>query len=66
MLASGNIMIQDDKIQLALDCFEKSNNNHVSIDDLILMLNSKAQTKEILCDVDLDGDIFLLMNLRKP
>jgi len=60
-------MIQNDKIQLALDFLKKSDSNHVSIDDLIPMCNSKAQAKQNLGDVDLNGDGLISFDeVKKP
>lgn len=51
-----SIMIQQDKIQLAFDKFKKSDSNHVSADDLKQVLGNEAQAKELVGEIDLDGD----------
>lgn len=51
-----SIMIQNDKIQLAFDKFKRSDSNYLSVEDLMRIFGNEAQARELVGDIDLDGD----------
>lgn len=51
-----SVVMQEDKIRMAFDHFNKSEGNYLLISDLVELFGGEAQAREIMGDVDADGD----------
>jgi len=54
--ADRSVMMQEEKIRLAFDHFKQSDQDFIQIADLVDLLGGIDKAKEILGDIDSDGD----------
>jgi Ca2+-binding EF-hand superfamily protein len=51
-----NVMMQDEKIRAAFDHFKQSSSDYLQISDLVGLLGGIDKAKQILGNIDADGD----------
>ena len=51
-----SVMMQEDKIRMAFDDLHKSEGNYLLVSDLVEIFGRESQAREIMGDVDTDGD----------
>ena len=55
-MTERSIMMRDDKIKMAFEHFNTSDSHCLHWSDLVVILGGEAEAKEIVADVDTDGD----------